>query len=76
MVTVFKKSNFEFRTNKILAVFTNTVAELDKMNEEISTSNRLKEEQIKAIQDTIRNQSRVYYKNEVIKHNINKILNG
>ena len=76
MVTVFKKSNFESRTNKILAVFTNTVAELDKMNEEISTSNRLKEEQIKAIQDTIRNQSRVYYKNGVIKDNINKILNG
>jgi hypothetical protein len=46
------------------------------MNEEISTSNRLKEEQIKAIQDTIRNQSRVYYKNGVIKDNINKILNG
>jgi hypothetical protein len=76
MVTVFKKGNFESRTNKILAVFTDTVGELDKMNEEISASNRLKEEQIKAIQDTIRNQSKVYYKNVVIKDNINKILKG
>lgn len=76
MVTIFKRGNFESRTDKILSVFTDTVIQLDKMNEEISTSNRLMEEQIKAIQDTVRNQSRVYYKNEVIKDNINKILKG
>jgi uncharacterized protein (UPF0305 family) len=75
MVTVFKKSNFESRTNKILAVFTDTVDELDKMNVEIKEDNRAREEQIKALQDTIRDNSRVYYKNEVIKDNINKILN-
>lgn len=70
------KTNFESRTNKILSVFTKTVNDLDKMNEEIQASNRLKEEEIKALQDTIRDNSRVYYKNEVIKKNINKILEG
>lgn len=70
------KTNFESRTNKILSVFTKTVNDLDKMNEEIQASNRLKEEEIKALQDTIRDNSKVYYKNEVIKKNINKILEG
>jgi len=75
MINIFN-TNFESRTNKILSVFTKTVNDLDKMNEEIQASNRLKEEEIKALQDTIRNNSKVYYKNEVIKKNINKILEG
>lgn len=70
------KTSFESRTNKILSVFTNTVNKLDKMNEEIQLENRAKEEQIKVLQDTIRSNSKVYYKNEVIKKNINKILEG
>lgn len=74
-MNVFKTS-FESRTNKILSVFTTTVSELDKMNEEIQSDNKLKEEEIKTLQDTIRNNSKVYYKNEVIKKNINKILEG
>jgi hypothetical protein len=72
---MFKK-NFEQRTNSILSVFTKTVDELDKMNVEINEENRLKEEAIKTLQDEIRANSRVYYKNDVIKTNINKILNG
>lgn len=74
-MNVFKTS-FESRTNKILSVFTTTVNELDKMNEEIQANNRAIEEEIKARQDTLRNNSKVYYKNEVIKKNINKILEG
>lgn len=72
---MFKK-NFEQRTNSILSVFTKTVDELDKMNVEINEENRLKEEAIKTLQDEIRANSRVYYKNDTIKSNINKILNG
>ncbi len=70
------KTSFESRTNKILSVFTTTVNELDKMNEEIQANNRAIEEENKARQDTLRNNSKVYYKNEVIKKNINKILEG
>ncbi len=72
---MFKK-NFEQRTNSILSVFTKTVDELDKMNQEINEENRAKEEAIKTLQDEIRANSRVYYKNDVIKTNINKILAG
>lgn len=70
------KVNFESRTSKYLSVFTKMINGLDKMNEEIQSDNKLKEEEIKALQDTIRNNSKVYYKNEVIKKNINKILEG
>lgn len=72
---IFKK-NFEQRTNSFLSVFTKMVDGLDKMNVEIKEDNRAKEEEIKALQDTIRDNSKVYYKNEVIKKNINKILEG
>lgn len=70
------KGNFESRTSKYLSVFTKMINGLDKMNEEIQSDNKLKEEEIKTLQDTIRNNSKVYYKNEVIKKNINKILEG
>jgi|LakMenE01Jun11ns_1017448.scaffolds.fasta_scaffold8808528_2 hypothetical protein len=72
---MFKK-NFEQRTNSFLSVFTKMVDGLDKMNQEINEENRLKEEKIKTLQDEIHANSRVYYKNDVIKSNINKILAG